>query len=185
MAGGEKTLRHTAVHDTLYQWADRAGLQPEKERAGPLLPQRPEEVVNQHRCPAGIFLPSFNGVPAALDLAITAPQRQDIVALAGATSLAAATSYAATKASHLNTATLCAQQGIHFMPVVAESTEPEASKLLLQLSQLELGRMLLPSMQTSCKNCPLSSVATGRKQFSAGEQSLPTLPVTSSFFLPF
>ena len=99
--------------------------------------QRPEEVANQHRRPADIFLPSFNGVPAALDLAITAPQRQDIVALAGATSLAAATSCAATKASHLNTATLCAQQGVHFMPVVAESTgawEPEASKLLLQLS---------------------------------------------------
>ena len=94
-------------------------------------------MTNQHRRPADIFLPSLNGVPAALDLAITAPQRQDIVALTGATSLTAATSYAVTKASHLNTAVLCAQQGVHFMPVVAESTgvwEPEASKLLLQLS---------------------------------------------------
>ena len=143
VAGGEKTLRHTAVRDTLYRWADRAGLQPEKERAGLLLPQRPEDVTNQHRRPADIFLPSLNGVPAALDLAITAPQRQDIVALAGATSLAAATSYAATKASHLNTAALCAQQGVHFMPVVAESTgawEPEASKLLLQLSRSTAAR---------------------------------------------
>ena len=143
VAGGEKTLRHTAVRDTLYRRADRAGLQPEKERAGLLLPQRPEDVTNQHRCPADIFLPSLNGVPAALDLAITAPQRQDIVALAGATSLAAATSYAATKASHLNTAALCAQQGVHFMPVVAESTgawEPEASKLLLQLSRSTAAR---------------------------------------------
>ena len=78
------------------------------------------------------------GVPAALDLAITAPQRQDIVALAGATSLATATSYAATKASHLNTAALGTKQGVHFMPIVAEPTgawEPEASKLLLQLSR--------------------------------------------------
>ena len=144
VAGGEKTLRHTAVRDTLYRWADRAGLQPEKERAGlPVPPQRPEDVTNQHRRPADIFLPSLNGVPAALDLAITAPQRQDIVALAGATSLAAATSYAATKASHLNTAALCAQQGVHFMPVVAESTgawEPEASKLLLQLSRSTAAR---------------------------------------------
>jgi hypothetical protein len=126
-----------------YRWADRAGLQPEKERAGLLLPQRPEDGTNQYRRPADIFLPNLNGVPAALDLVITAPQRQDIVALAGATSLAAATSYAATKKSHLNTAALCMQQGVHFMPVVAESTgawEPEASKLLLQLSRSTAAR---------------------------------------------
>ena len=134
------------------------------------------------------------GVPAALDLAITAPPRQDIVALAGATSLAAATSYAATKASHLNTAALCAQQGVHFMPVVAESTgawEPEASKLLLQLSRgtaartvddaatlhsdLELWMTPLHCIQTSCRNCPLSSVATEREQCCAGEPGWATL----------
>ena len=143
VAGGEKTLRHTAVRDALFRWADRAGLQPEKERPGLLLPQRPDDLTNQQRRPADIFLPSINGVPAALDLAITAPQRQDIVAQAGDIALAAASNYAATKTSHLNTADLCAQQGVRFIPLVAESTgawEADASKVLLQISRSAAAR---------------------------------------------
>jgi hypothetical protein len=137
VAGGEKTLRHTAVRDVLCKWADRAGLQPEKERQGLLLPQRPEEVGAQNRRPADIFLPSLQGTPAALDLAITAPQRQDIVAQAAGAALAAASAYAATKASHLNTAHLCGQQGVRFVPIVAESTgvwDREAGQILLQIA---------------------------------------------------
>ena len=137
VAGGEKTLRHTAVRDALCKWADRAGLQPEKERPGLLLPQRPEDVNAQNRRPADIFLPSLHGSPAALDIAITAPQRQDVLVQAAGSALAAASAYAATKASHLNTAHLCSQQGVRFVPVVAESTgawEREAGQLILQIA---------------------------------------------------
>ena len=104
---------------------------------GFLLPQRPEEVGAQNRRPADIFLPSLHGTPAALDLAITAPQRQDIVAQAAGAALAAASAYAATKASHLNTAPLCGQQGVRFVPIVAESTgawDREAGQILLQIA---------------------------------------------------
>ena len=173
VAGGERTLRHTAVRDVLCRWAERAGLQPEKERPGLLLPQRPEDASHQQRRPADIFLPSYNGAPAALDLAITAPQRQDIVARAATTALTAATSYAATKASHLDTANLCAAQGVRFVPLVAESTgawEPEASKLLLHLSRS--ARPGLKARATSCtarsfKNSAWWSAATVHERCSA------------------
>ena len=39
-AGGERTQRHNALRDLLASWADRAGLQPEVEKSGLLLPQR-------------------------------------------------------------------------------------------------------------------------------------------------
>lgn len=38
VAGGEKTLRHTAVRDAICKWADRAGLQPDKETCWPSAP---------------------------------------------------------------------------------------------------------------------------------------------------
>jgi hypothetical protein len=137
VAGGEKTLRHTAVRDALCKWAERAGLQPEKERPGLLLPQRPEDVGTQNRRPADIFLPSLHGSPAALDLAITAPQRQDVVVQGATSALAAASAYAASKAAYLNTAQLCSQQGVNFVPLVAESTgawDRVAGQLLLQIA---------------------------------------------------
>ncbi|CAE7507236.1 unnamed protein product, partial [Symbiodinium pilosum] len=37
-AGGERTLRHHALRDVLCSWAERAGLQPEREKPGLLLP---------------------------------------------------------------------------------------------------------------------------------------------------
>ena len=143
VAGGEKTLRHTAVRDAICKWADRAGLQPDKERAGLLLPQRPEDAGAEHRRPADIYLPSLHGSPAALDLAITAPQRQEVVGQAAVSALAAASQYAAKKASHLNTANLCAQQGVRFVPLVVESTgawDREASHILLQISRSAAAR---------------------------------------------
>ena len=56
----------------------------------------------------------------------------------GATSaLAAASAYAASKAAYLNTAQLCSQQGVNFVPLVAESTgawDRVAGQLLLQIA---------------------------------------------------
>ena len=62
-----------------------------------------------------VFLPALAGSPAALDFAVTDPQRQE--ASAGA----AAAAYATHKAAYLNTAEHCRQNGIVFLPMVAET----------------------------------------------------------------
>ena len=107
-AGGERTQRHNALRNLLASWADRAGLQPEVEKASLLLPQRPDEARLSQRRPADIFLPSLSGGPAALDLAVTAPQRQESLAQAGQQALAAASHYAAVKSTYLQTSHTCA-----------------------------------------------------------------------------
>ena len=62
VAGGERTQRHYVVRDIVCAWAHRAGLRPERERPGLLLPQSPED---SHRChsarrrPADVFLASL------------------------------------------------------------------------------------------------------------------------------
>ena len=60
---------------------DRAGFHPETERPGLLLPQSQEDTHSSARRPADICVPSLSGSPTALDFAITAPQRQETLAL--------------------------------------------------------------------------------------------------------
>ena len=121
-AGGERTLRHHAVRDTLHRWAERAGLHPEREKPGLLLPQRPEDTSVGRRRPADVFVPSLAGVPTAFDIAVTAPQRSESLRDAGCKAGAAADSYSEVKAAHLNTAQICESQGVRFLPLVVEST---------------------------------------------------------------
>ena len=128
-AGGERTQRHNALRDLLASLADRAGLQAEVEKPGLLLPQRPDEARLAQRRPADIFLPSLSGGPAALDLAVTAPQRQESLARAGQQALSAASQYAAVKAAHLNTSQVCAAQGVRFVPLVVGLPEPGSPTL--------------------------------------------------------
>ena len=94
VAGGERSQRHNAVRDLVCAWAERAGLRPEKERAGLLLPQSPEDTHSARRRPADVYLPALAGSPAALDFAITAPQRQEALAIASRETGAAAADYA-------------------------------------------------------------------------------------------
>ena len=143
VAGGERTQRHHALRDALCAWAERAGMQPERERPGLLLPQRPEDARLAQRRPADIYLPSLKGSPTALDLAIVAPQRQESLGQAAQTALAAASSYSRTKESHLDTARVCSQQGVRFQPLVAEASgawSREAASVLLLISQAVAAR---------------------------------------------
>ena len=143
LAGGERTQRHNALRDLLACWSERAGLQPELEKPGLLLPQRPDETRLAQRRPADIYLPALQGFPAALDLAVTAPQRQETLAQAGQTASAAANQYAELKAAHLNTARVCSAQGLNFVPLVVESTgawSQSASKILLLISRAVAAR---------------------------------------------
>ena len=143
-AGGDRTQRHNALRDLVAEHAARAGLRPELERPGVLLPQRPEDTHVARRRPADIFLPTWvGGSPVALDFAITAPQRQETLARAAEEDLAAAAAYAARKAAFEGTAEACAAQGVRFCPMVAESTgawEPEAERVLRRISRTAAAR---------------------------------------------
>ena len=142
-AGGERTLRHTAVRDIICHWADRAGLQPEKEKAGLLLPQRPEEQRSAGRRPADLFVPSYLGSPTAFDLAFTAPLRQETLGAAARQALAATSAYAGTKMAHLQTAEMCRSHGVQFTPLVAETTaawEPHSAAFLKRVARAVAAR---------------------------------------------
>jgi hypothetical protein len=74
VVGGERTQWHHSVRDVVHSWVQRAGLRPEREKAGLLLPSNLEEIGQANRRPADMYLPAFAGSPVALDFAITAPQ---------------------------------------------------------------------------------------------------------------
>ena len=80
VAGGERNQRHNSLRDLVHGWAEKAGLQPERERAG--LHAAAEPMINAssaRRRPADLYLPSFHGRPTAFDFAVTAPQRLDVL----------------------------------------------------------------------------------------------------------
>ena len=150
LAGGERVLRHNALRDLVYSWAERACLRPEKERAGLLLPQRPDDVSSARRRPADVYLPSFLGRPTALDFAVTAPQQLDVLGARGATT--AAVAYADDKRRHLDTAAACEAQQVAFLPMVVETTgawAPEAAKALGHIARcVAAGTMADPAAAT-------------------------------------
>ena len=140
MAAGDVVDCHNGVRNQVGRFATSAGLAPTLEKAE-LLPPRPDDpTCSNHRRPADVFLPSFvHGAPAAFDFAVVSPQRQDVVALAAGSAGAAASLYEAYKRSYLETETECAQQGVNFFPMVAESSGgwgPEGLKHLRQLAKV-------------------------------------------------
>ena len=136
VAGGERVLRHNALRDLVFSWAERGCLRPEREKPGLLLPQQPDDLSSARRRPADVFLPSFLGRPTAFDFAVTAPQRLDALGPRGGTS--AAEAYTAHKRQHLDTAATCAAQNVTFLPMVIETTgawSPEAARALAHISR--------------------------------------------------
>jgi len=78
-AGGDRTRRHNATRNKGFNFAKSAGCNPELEKSNLLLPSKPEDTTNTLRRPADVFLPTWtHGLPAALDFAITAPQRRGL-----------------------------------------------------------------------------------------------------------
>ena len=116
----------------LYRRAVAAGLHPELEKPGLLIPLVPGENTRAHnrRRPADLYLPAWVGLFfAALGFAVTAPQRQGTLARAAETVWAAATDYSDWKREHQGTEDLCHAVGVTFVPMVAETTgawAPEA-----------------------------------------------------------
>ena len=148
-AGGDRTIRHNRLRNAVYTFAKySAAARPELEKASLLLPPRPSDNHNNRR-PADVFLPTWSdGLPAALDFAITAPQRQGVVSESAAGALHAAKAYSDHKRSYQNTAQLCEAQGIVFRPMVCETSgawAPEATALLKQLATAAAGRLGQPT----------------------------------------
>ena len=148
-AGGERVVRQNSVRNCVFNAARSAGLRPELDKAGLLLPARLDDVDRTRRRPADVFLPAWlNGSPAALDFAVTAPQRQAVVYQAAENALASARAYAGTKRSFLDTEQLCRSSGIEFVPMVAESTgawEPGALDVLRQVARTSALRSSRPA----------------------------------------
>jgi hypothetical protein len=143
-AGGDRVLRHNSLRNFIFRFAARAGLHPELEKPGLLVPARPDDVDAALRRPADIYLPSWvNGSPIALDFAVTAPQRQETLADAARNPLAAAVAYSNHKRAYLDTEAACQASGVGFQPMVVETTgawSPEASKVLWLLAKAEATR---------------------------------------------
>eukprot|EP00973_Karenia_brevis_P085969 11922986-Karenia_brevis.AAC.1 len=78
-AGGDKTRAHHGARNQGCRFAHNAGLHPELEKPGLLQPS-PEQPGASGRRPADVYLPSWtNGMPAALDFAITSPHRLNVI----------------------------------------------------------------------------------------------------------
>ena len=110
--GGERIARHNALRDALHDTAAAAGLAPQKEGRA-LLP-------GNNQRPADIFIPRWaGGRDAALDVTVTHPLQDATRARAAAApGHALAQAY---KNKMRGTAEQCDQQGIAFIPMVAES----------------------------------------------------------------
>ena len=104
----------------------------------------PSDGTSSLRRPADVYLPCWtDGFPTALDYAITAPQRQGIVAMAAKEPLAAAAAYSQTKRDYLGTERACLDQGVRFMPMVCETSgawAPEAVETLRLLAKAAAAR---------------------------------------------
>ncbi len=124
---GDRTLRHNALRNLVYQVAALAGLMPEKEKVG-LLPPRPDaesirgEVVRNGRRPADIWAPQWqSGSPVAWNFAMTSALRADSLFATAEDPSSAVVSYERQKREYLGTTRQCEQAGLDFLPLVAEA----------------------------------------------------------------
>ena len=118
--GAECIARHNALRDALHDTAAAAGLAPTKEGRA-LLP-------GNDRRPADVFLPGWaGGRDATIDVTVVHPL-QDATRARAAVEPGYALSYAYTNKMRV-TADLCDQQGIAFIPVVAESMHNKLSSI--------------------------------------------------------
>ena len=130
--GRDRTKRHNLLRNEIFYFCSSSGLNPELERPGLLLQQRPHmgsycedgssSDFNNRRRPADIYLPRWRrGVPAALDFAVTSGLRSDIVKKSAVDGSTALVQYESFKRSHLDTEALCQDEGVNFIPMVCEA----------------------------------------------------------------
>ena len=129
--GGDRTKRHNLLRNEVFHLCNSSGLNPEMEKPG-LLQPRPlvgsshesgaTRDPNLNRRPADVYIPKWRrGTPAALDFAVTSGLRKDIVGRSAEDGSSATILYEEFKRSHLDTAKLCKEEGITFIPMVCEA----------------------------------------------------------------
>ena len=130
--GGDRCTT-SVLRTLLAERAAAAGLSPEIEKPD-LLPARPAELgaceagaaassSSNGRRPADVFVPNWGlHGPAVFDLAVTSGLRCGASASSAADGSHACAAYEKRKRAHLDTATLCQQQGLQFVPLIAESS---------------------------------------------------------------
>ena len=151
--GGDRTKRHNFVRNVGVRLATAAGWRPEPEKPH-LLRARPTAGVRSEdgseirggergpeaRRPADIYVPRWDlGSSAALDLAFTSGLRTDLLQETVSVASSCLTSYEHFKNSFMDTASLCASEGISFVPMVVEAHSgawgPSASKVWSKLGK--------------------------------------------------
>jgi hypothetical protein len=151
--GGDRTIRHNRLRDTVFRVAHAAGLRPEIEKPGLLRPRLLIGITEEDgkcrggsrgpegRRPADVYLPAWRlGKPAAIDLAVTSGLGLGLTSLSAENGSHAATVYAARKRSFLDTESHCREVGIDFVPAIIEaaggSWGPDARSLLKDISKV-------------------------------------------------
>ena len=129
--GGDRTRRHNHQRNLVYHYAQSAGLNPELEKPGllqprPFLGSLPENGVLPNdptaRRPADVYIPRWRqGLPLAIDFAITSGLRTEMVRSSLQDPAAALTAYEDHKRNHLHTERLCAEAHIGFAPAIQEA----------------------------------------------------------------
>ena len=122
---GDRTIRHNAVRDVVFQAALEAGVRPQREKSG-LLPGRPAEdglaPSASNRRPADIWLPrSSLGGAEALDFAVTSGLRADRYRQVAVDAGVVFAEYEDSKRAYKQTDLQCQQQGLRFTPMILEA----------------------------------------------------------------
>jgi hypothetical protein len=132
--GGDRTQRHNLLRNAAARFFAAAGLRPELEKPG-LLRTRPciagaDEAVSSKggpqgadgRRPADVFIPHWRlGQPAAFDFAVSSGLRVGFLDESAKDGSSSGTAYAEAKRLHLDTARVCAEEGLSFIPLVCEA----------------------------------------------------------------
>ena len=146
--GGDRMKRHNLIRNEVFYFCTGAGLNPELERPGllqprPLLGALAEDGSRgdpHSRRPADVYLPRWRqGVPAALDFAVTSGLRDIVVDRSAQNGTAAAVVYEDFKREYLDTERACEEEGIKFIPMIIEADGggwgPQAQKTWNELAK--------------------------------------------------
>ena len=125
LCGGDRTVRHNAVRDQVYDELHKGGVAAEREKAG-LLPGRPQGdgllSSAQARRPADIWVAGRDArQPQAVDFAVTSGLRDTQLGTGQGDVASVFEEYEMYKRGYKGTDTQCQQQGLTFTPFIIEA----------------------------------------------------------------
>ena len=135
-----------------------------------------------NRRPADVFLPRWRqGLPCALDFAVSSGLRTSIVEGSARDGSSCARAYEAFKCEHLNTRARCEEEGITFLPMVVEAHGggwgQEAHKVWAQLAKLKCSITGERESSTACNLLQRSGVVLHRENAGSILRRWPSSPL--------